>query len=315
MPFRAGSTEPVQNSFAPRRRSARDARSRSRARSPPTVRPALARSPDGKRVARRVETLKRLHHLSARLSHDGHEGDPRPVERGDRSLHPRGTVVFMIHTPTRTASTGVWPGWNLSEEIANGCGFRPTPVRSPHGVSRAGRCTTRTTSARSVQQRGVHKLFGTRNALFAPPRPKRDVRGVVAVNRPAASGRGGRRDDVLRRRRVAAAEERPPLRDADRDGRELPRASRLRTIPPERQPRVADPAHCDVGWTDLLSEENLDEKTLSRGSRPCAPVRRVLLALIDDLLDLARHGSRQPLPRPASGAMPTSFSARSTRFG
>jgi signal transduction histidine kinase len=43
-----------------------------------------------------------------------------------------------------------------------------------------------------------------------------------------------------------------------------------------------------VGWTDLFSEENLDEKTLKRGLAQVRQSSRVLLALIDDLLDLAR---------------------------
>src|SRR5207247_1712984 len=43
-----------------------------------------------------------------------------------------------------------------------------------------------------------------------------------------------------------------------------------------------------VGWTDLFEEGNVDEKTLQRGLRQVRQSSRVLLALIDDLLDLAR---------------------------
>ncbi len=43
-----------------------------------------------------------------------------------------------------------------------------------------------------------------------------------------------------------------------------------------------------MGWTDLFEEGDVDEPTLRRGVRQIRQSARVLLALIDDLLDLAR---------------------------
>ncbi len=43
-----------------------------------------------------------------------------------------------------------------------------------------------------------------------------------------------------------------------------------------------------MGWTDLLEEQTVGEETLRRGLRQSRQSARVLLALIDDLLDLAR---------------------------
>ncbi len=46
-----------------------------------------------------------------------------------------------------------------------------------------------------------------------------------------------------------------------------------------------------VAWTDLLEEQTVDEPTLRRGLKQARQSARILLALIDDLLDQARMDS------------------------
>src|SRR5262249_60668888 len=53
-------------------------------------------------------------------------------------------------------------------------------------------------------------------------------------------------------------------------------------------PELRTPLTSIVGWTDLLEEAKVGEETLRRGLKQSRQAARVLLALIDDLLDLAR---------------------------
>jgi signal transduction histidine kinase len=70
---------------------------------------------------------------------------------------------------------------------------------------------------------------------------------------------------------------------------ELRRASRLKDhFLQNVNHELRTPLTAIVGWTDLFSEEELDENTLRRGLMQVRQSARVLLALIDDLLDLAR---------------------------
>jgi signal transduction histidine kinase len=70
---------------------------------------------------------------------------------------------------------------------------------------------------------------------------------------------------------------------------ELRRASRLKDhFLQNVNHELRTPLTAIVGWTDLFEEGNVDEKTLQRGLRQIRQSSRVLLALIDDLLDLAR---------------------------
>src|SRR5204863_6149122 len=70
---------------------------------------------------------------------------------------------------------------------------------------------------------------------------------------------------------------------------ELRRASRLKDhFLQNVNHELRTPLTSIVGWTDLLEEETIGEETLRRGLKQARLSARVLLALIDDLLDLAR---------------------------
>jgi signal transduction histidine kinase len=70
---------------------------------------------------------------------------------------------------------------------------------------------------------------------------------------------------------------------------ELRRASRLKDhFLQNVNHELRTPLTAIVGWTDLLDEETLDEQTVRRGFRQVRQSARLLLALIDDLLDQAR---------------------------
>lgn len=70
---------------------------------------------------------------------------------------------------------------------------------------------------------------------------------------------------------------------------ELRRASRLKDhFLQNVNHELRTPLTSIVGWTDLLEEADVDDVTLRRGLKQVRQSARVLLALIDDLLDLAR---------------------------
>jgi signal transduction histidine kinase len=70
---------------------------------------------------------------------------------------------------------------------------------------------------------------------------------------------------------------------------ELRRASRLKDYFLQNvNHELRTPLTSIVGWTDLLEEEPVGEETMRRGLKQSRQAARVLLALIDDLLDLAR---------------------------
>jgi signal transduction histidine kinase len=70
---------------------------------------------------------------------------------------------------------------------------------------------------------------------------------------------------------------------------ELKRASRLKDhFLQNVNHELRTPLTAIVGWTDLFEEGAVDEPTLRRGLKQIRQSARVLLALIDDLLDLAR---------------------------
>lgn len=247
----------------------------------------------GKRVARRVETLKRLHHLSRAgfRTTDMKEILARSSEAIGAFTRAE-TVVFMIHDPNTNRLDGVWPGWNLSEEIANRVRI-PADARSIAGtVFKSGEVYySNDVEHDPYNNAEVQKLFGTRNALFAPLKTESETFGVVvAVNRPGGFGRE-EVDAMTSFADVASLLLKNARLYATLTGTvdELRRASRLKDhFLQNVNHELRTPLTAIVGWTDLLSEENLDEKTLSRGLAQVRQSARVLLALIDDLLDLAR---------------------------
>ena len=127
--------------------------------------------------------------------------------------------------------------------------------------------------------------------MFAPLKTEEETLGVaVAINRPGGFGQeeidaitsfADLSSLLLRNARLYTT----LVRTVD----ELRHAGRLKDhFLQNVNHELRTPLTAIVGWTDLFEEQELDEKTLRRGLRQIRQSARVLLALIDDLLDLAR---------------------------
>jgi signal transduction histidine kinase/HAMP domain-containing protein len=247
----------------------------------------------GKRVARRVETLRRLHHLSRSgyRTTDMKEILARSSEAIGAFTRAE-TVLFLLYDPNTNRLEGAWPGWNVSEELAAQVKI-PVDARSiAASVYKSGDAYYSNDIERDAY---VHvemkKMFGARNALFAPLKTDRDTIGVVvAINRSGGFGRE-EVDAITSFADVASLLLKNIRLYATLTGtvEELRRASRLKDhFLQNVNHELRTPLTAIVGWTDLFMEESLDEKTLQRGISQVRQSARVLLALIDDLLDLAR---------------------------
>ena len=129
------------------------------------------------------------------------------------------------------------------------------------------------------------------NAVFCPLKAEDLTLGVaVATNRPG--GFGHEEVDAMTSFADAASLLIKNVRlYATLSGtvEELRRASRLKDYFLQNvNHELRTPLTSIVGWTDLLEEGDVDAKTLQRGLKQVRQSARVLLALIDDLLDLAR---------------------------
>ena len=247
----------------------------------------------GKRVARRVETLRRLHHLSRAgfRTTDIKEILARSSE-AIGAFTKAETVVFLLHDPNTNRLEAAWPGWNLSEEIAAKVKI-PADARSIAGaVFKSGEpYYSNDVEHDPYRNKELHDLFGTRNALFAPLKTEAECIGVVvATNRPGGFGRE-EIDAMTSFADVASLLLKNARLYAKLTGtvEELRRASRLKDhFLQNVNHELRTPLTAIVGWTDLFSEQSLDEKTVARGLEQIRQSAGVLLALIDDLLDLAR---------------------------
>ena len=247
----------------------------------------------GKRVARRVETLRRLHHLSRAgfRTTDMKEILARSSE-AIGAFTKAETVVFLLHDPNANRLEAVWPGWNLSEEIAGKTKI-PVDARSIAGaVFKSGEAYySNDVEHDPYRNKELQNLFGTRNALFAPLKTESECIGVVvATNRPGGFGRE-EVDAMTSFADVASLLLKNARLYATLTGtvEELRRASRLKDhFLQNVNHELRTPLTAIVGWTDLFSEQSLDEKTVKRGLEQIRQSAGVLLALIDDLLDLAR---------------------------
>ncbi len=247
----------------------------------------------GRRVARRVETLRRLHHLSRAgyRTTDVKEILARSSEAIGAFTRAE-TVLFMLHDPNTNRLEGASPGWNVSEELASQVKI-PMEVRSiAVAVFKSGEAYYSNDLEHDTYVHLDYKnLFGARNALFAPLKTEHETLGVVAaVNRAGGFGRE-EVDAMTSFADVASLLLKNARLYVTLTGtvEELRRASRLKDhFLQNVNHELRTPLTAIVGWTDLLMEENLDEKTLARGMSQMRQSARVLLALIDDLLDLAR---------------------------
>lgn len=261
----------------------------------------------GRRVERRVETLRRLHMLfrAAYRMADLKEVLAQCSEaiaaftRAER-------VIFFLHDRATKRLQAQWPGWNVTEELLQALQV-PVDERSITSmVFQTGElyCSNDLEHDPYVH-RETQKAFNARNGLYAPLRVDEEAIGVVlAINRPG--GFGPEETDAM----VTFADAATLLIKhtrlyADLTGTvdELRRASRLKDqFLQNINHELRTPLTSIVGWLDLFEEDALDEPTRRRGLRQVRHSSRVLLALIDDLLDLARmdRGALSLTLRPVS---------------
>ena len=247
-----------------------------------------------RRVSRRVETLRRLHQFS-RTAYRMTD----PAEVMARATHAIAAftgaerVAFLLFDRNTNRLEARLPAWNLPAETAEKLKVS-VDARSIMGmVFRTGEAYGSNDLARDPYTNSeLAATVGATNAIFAPLKTEEETLGVAcAVNRPGGFGQeevdgmtsfADLASLLLRNARLYAA------LNATVD--ELRHASRLKDhFLQNVNHELRTPLTAIVGWTDLFEEEEkLDEKTLRRGLRQIRQSARVLLALIDDLLDLAR---------------------------
>ncbi len=248
----------------------------------------------GRRVARRVETLRRLHQFSrsAYRMTDVQEVLARSAQAIAAFTNAERVWFYLYDRNTHRLEAAV-PAFNLTEEVASrlkvsvdarsieGMVFRTGEPYCSHDMDRD-----------PYANRELGRLVGASNAIFAPLKTEEETLGVaVAINR--AEGFGQEEIDavtsfadlvslLLRNARLYTT----LTGTVD----ELRRASRLKDhFLQNVNHELRTPLTAIVGWTDLFEEQpDVDEPTRRRGMRQIRQSARVLLALIDDLLDLAR---------------------------
>ncbi len=254
---------------------------------------AVALNRTGHRVERRVETLRRLHLL---LRQEFRAAPlPEILARSSEAIAAftrAERVWFFLHEPNMNRLQAAWPGWNLSEDVA---ARLQIPVGSRSAASRAFRSgevvIVNDLGRDPAADRALLDAVPASNALFCPLKTEEETLGVaVATDRPG--GFGQEEADAVTSFADAAS---LLIRNARLYSRltgtveELRRASRLKDYFLQNvNHELRTPLTSIVAWTDLLEEQAVDETTLRRGLKQARQSARVLLALIDDLLDLAR---------------------------
>ena len=247
----------------------------------------------GKRVSRRVETLRRLHQFSrsAYRMTDVKEVLARSAQAIEAFTNAE-RVFFFLYDRNTHRLEATTPAFNLTEELASQLKVS-VDSRSISGmVFRTGEpyCTNEL-ERDPYASRDFVRLLSATNGVFAPLKTEEETLGVaVALNR--AEGFGQEEVDALTSFSDLAS---LLLRNArlyttlTGTVDELRRASRLKDhFLQNVNHELRTPLTAIVGWTDLFEEGDIDEPTLRRGIRQIRQSARVLLALIDDLLDLAR---------------------------
>jgi signal transduction histidine kinase/HAMP domain-containing protein len=247
----------------------------------------------GKRVERRVETLRRLHDFSrsAYRMTDLQEVLARATQaiagftRAER-------VWFYFYDSNANRLEAQLPAWNVTEDLARQLQVS-LDARSIAGmVFRTGEAYCSNDLERDpYANRDLQKRSGADNAVFAPLKTEEETLGVaVAINRDGGFGQE-EIDAVTSFADLASLLLRNARLYSALSGTvdELRRASRLKDhFLQNVNHELRTPLTAIVGWTDLFGEGEVDDKTLRRGLRQIRQSSRVLLALIDDLLDLAR---------------------------
>ncbi len=245
------------------------------------------------RVTRRVETLRRLHQFSRSVYRmtDVREVLGRSTQ-AIAAFTGAERVWFHLYDRNTNRLEAALPGWNLTEEVAEKLKVS-VDARSIAGmVFRTGEAYVANDLEHDpYTNRELQVLTGARNAVFAPLKTEEETLGVaVAINREGGFGQE-EVDGATSFADIASL----LLRNARLHGTlvttvdELRHASRLKDhFLQNVNHELRTPLTAIVGWTDLFEEEEVDAKTLQRGLRQIRQSARVLLALIDDLLDLAR---------------------------
>ena len=247
----------------------------------------------GRRVARRVETLRRLHQFSrsAYRMTDVNEVLARSAHAIAAFTNAERVWFYLYDRNTHRLEAAV-PAFNLTEEVASRLKVS-VDARSIEGmVFRTGEPYSSPDVDRDpYANRELSRLVGASNGVYAPLKTEEETLGVaVAINR--AEGFGQEEIDAVTSFADLAS---LLLRNArlyttlSGTVDELRRASRLKDhFLQNVNHELRTPLTAIVGWTDLFEEQELDEATRRRGLRQIRQSARVLLALIDDLLDLAR---------------------------
>jgi signal transduction histidine kinase len=254
---------------------------------------ALAIDTMAGRVARRVETLRRLHQFarSAYRMTDFREVVARSAQAIAAFTGAERVWLQLYDRNTHRLEVAV-PPWNVPEEMAEGLRIS-VDARSIAGmVFRTGEPYCTNDLVRDpYASRELREATGARNAVFVPLKTEEETLGlVVAVDRPEAFGQE-EVDAVTSFADIASLLLKNARLYATLSGTvdELKRASRLKDhFVQNVNHELRTPLTAIVGWTDLFEEGGVDEPTLRRGLRQIRQSARVLLALIDDLLDLAR---------------------------
>lgn len=245
------------------------------------------------RVTRRVETLRRLHAFSrsAYRMTDVAEVIGRSTQ-AIAAFTGAERVWFQLYDRNTNRLEAALPSWNVPEEMASKLRVS-VDARSIAGlVFRTGETyCSNDLDHDPYSNRDVDKIVGARNGVLVPLKTEEETLGVaVAINRPDGFGQE-EVDAVTSFADLSSL----LLRNARLYGTltatvdELRHASRLKDhFLQNVNHELRTPLTAIVGWTDLFEEEEIDEKTLRRGLRQIRQSARVLLALIDDLLDLAR---------------------------
>jgi signal transduction histidine kinase len=245
------------------------------------------------RVDRRVETLRRLHQFSrsAYRMTDFKEVLARSAQAIAGFTGAERVYVLLYDRNTNRLEAAL-PAWNLTEDMANQLKVS-VDARSIAGmVFRTGESYfTNDVDRDPYANRAHQRIVGATSAAFAPLKTEEETFGVaVAINRPGGFGQE-ELDALTSFADLASLLLKNARLYTTLSGTvdELRRASRLKDhFLQNVNHELRTPLTAIVGWTDLFEEEEIDQKTTRRGIRQIRQSARVLLALIDDLLDLAR---------------------------
>jgi signal transduction histidine kinase/HAMP domain-containing protein len=245
------------------------------------------------RVDRRVETLRRLHQFSrsAYRMTDFKEVLARSAQAIAGFTDAERVFVLLYDHNTNRLEAAL-PAWNLTEDIAQTLKVS-VDARSIAGmVFRTGEpYFTNDLLHDPYANQALRRGVGASSAAFAPLKTEEETFGVVvAINRPGGFGQE-ELDALTSFADLASLLLKHARLYSTLSGTvdELRRASRLKDhFLQNVNHELRTPLTAIVGWTDLFEEEDIDEKTTRRGIRQIRQSARVLLALIDDLLDLAR---------------------------